>query len=100
MAEFVQLHNHSDYSLLDGMLRISENHKPSKFLQGLVKQGIKAMGLTDHGNMYGSLAFYNTCKKVGIKPIIGTEFYVFNDLRVKSNKKEDKIDESLFEPDW
>jgi len=76
MAEFVQLHNHSDYSLLDGMLRISENHKPSKFLQGLAQQGIKAMGLTDHGNMYGALDFYEAATAVGIKPLVGCEFYV------------------------
>ncbi len=76
MAEFVQLHNHSDYSLLDGMLRISENHKPSKFLKGLAEQGIKAMGLTDHGNMYGALDFYDSARGVGLKPLVGCEFYV------------------------
>ncbi len=76
MAEFVQLHNHSDYSLLDGMLRISENHKPSKFLQGLANQGIKAMGLTDHGNMYGALDFYDSATAIGLKPLVGCEFYV------------------------
>lgn len=76
MAEFVQLHNHSEYSLLDGMLRISENHKPSKFLKGLAEQGIKAMGLTDHGNMYGALDFYDSANAAGIKPIVGCEFYI------------------------
>lgn len=76
MAEFVQLHNHSDYSLLDGMLRISENHKPSKFLQGLAAQGIKAMGLTDHGNMYGALDFYESAHAAGLKPLVGCEFYI------------------------
>lgn len=75
MAEFVQLHNHSDYSLLDGMLRISENHKPSKFLQSLAAQKIPAMGLTDHGNMYGALDFYDSATAAGIKPIVGCEFY-------------------------
>ena len=76
MAEFVQLHNHSDYSLLDGMLRISENHKPSAFLKGLAAQGIKAMGLTDHGNMYGALDFYESATAAGLKPLVGCEFYV------------------------
>ena len=76
MAEFVQLHNHSDYSLLDGMLRISENHKPSKFLQSLAAQKILAMGLTDHGNMYGALDFYESAQSAGIKPIVGCEFYI------------------------
>ena len=76
MEEFVQLHNHSDYSLLDGMLRISENHKPSQFLRGLAQQGITAMGLTDHGNMYGALDFYESATAVGLKPLVGCEFYV------------------------
>ncbi len=76
MAEFVQLHNHSDYSLLDGMLRISEDHKPSQFLKSLVEQGIPAMGLTDHGNMYGALDFYNSARAVGLKPLVGCEFYI------------------------
>ena len=57
MAQFVQLHNHTEYSLLDGMLRVSENHKPSRFLQGLAQQGIPAMAMTDHGNMYATLYF-------------------------------------------
>ena len=76
MAEFVQLHNHTEYSLLDGMLRVSENHKPSQFLQGLAKQGIPAMAITDHGNLYGVLDFYASAKDAGIKPIIGCEFYI------------------------
>ena len=74
MAEFVQLHNHTEYSLLDGMLRISSNHKPSQFLQDLAAQGIPAMAMTDHGNMYGALDFYDTGRAAGIKPIIGCEF--------------------------
>lgn len=76
MAEFVQLHNHSEYSLLDGMLRISENHKPSQFLQGLAKQGIPALAITDHGNLYGALDFYASAQGAGIKPIVGCEFYI------------------------
>ena len=76
MSEFVQLHNHTEYSLLDGMLRVSENHKPSKFLKGLAEQGIPAMAITDHGNMYGALDFYAAAQEAGIKPIIGCEFYI------------------------
>ena len=76
MAEFVQLHNHTEYSLLDGMLRVSDNHKPSKFLQGLAAQGIPAMAITDHGNLYGALDFYASAKEAGIKPIVGCEFYI------------------------
>lgn len=76
MAEFVQLHNHTEYSLLDGMLRISNNHKPSKFLLSLAAQHIPAMAMTDHGNMYGALDFYDSARAAGIKPIIGCEFYI------------------------
>lgn len=76
MPEFIHLHNHSEYSLLDGMLRISENHKPSAFLQSLAQQGIKAMALTDHGNMYGALDFYESANAAGVKPIVGCEVYI------------------------
>ena len=76
MAQFVHLHNHTEYSLLDGMLRISENHKPSKFLKSLVEQGIPAIAMTDHGNMYGALDFYESARGAGIKPIVGCEFYI------------------------
>lgn len=76
MPEFIHLHNHSEYSLLDGMLRISENHKPSAFLQGLAQQGIKAMALTDHGNMYGALDFHESALAAGVKPIVGCEVYI------------------------
>lgn len=74
--EFVHLHNHSEYSLLDGMLRISENHKPSRFLRGLAERGIKAMALTDHGNLYGALDFYDSARAAGLKPIVGCEAYI------------------------
>ena len=76
MKEFVHLHNHSEYSLLDGMLRISEKHQPSHFLQGLAQSGTKAMALTDHGNMFGALDFYASANAVGIKPIVGCEAYI------------------------
>lgn len=75
MAEFVHLHNHTEYSLLDGMLRISST-KPGSFLQTLAAQKVPAMAMTDHGNMYGAREFYKNTKTVGIKPIIGCEFYI------------------------
>ena len=75
MAEFVHLHNHTEYSLLDGMLRISST-KPGSFLQTLSEQKVPAMAMTDHGNMYGAREFYKNTKSVGIKPIIGCEFYI------------------------
>lgn len=74
MTDFVHLHNHTEYSLLDGMIRIA-GKGPSAFLKDLAKNNIKAMAMTDHGNMYGAIEFYKNCKEVGVKPIIGCEFY-------------------------
>ena len=66
---YVHLHNHSDFSLLDGMSKIPEMVKKVKEL------GMKACALTDHGVGGGLVLFYNECKKHGIKPILGCEFY-------------------------
>ena len=70
MGEFVHLHIHSEYSLLDGANRIKDLPVRAKEL------GMDAMALTDHGVMYGVIDFYKACKKEGIKPIIGCEVYV------------------------
>jgi len=67
---FVHLHNHSHYSLLDGATRIDELVAASK------EMGMPAVALTDHGNMFGVIEFYNTASKAGIKPIIGFEAYI------------------------
>lgn len=64
MPDFVHLHIHSEYSLLDGMCRINELPKRAKEL------GMKAIALTDHGVMFGAVGFFKACKKEGIKPII------------------------------
>lgn len=74
MTEFIHLHNHTEYSLLDGMIRIA-GHGPSDFLKDLAKNNIKAMAMTDHGNMYGAVEFYKNTHEVGVKPIVGCEFY-------------------------
>lgn len=70
MSDFVHLHLHSEYSLLDGACRISEIPAAAK------RAGHTACALTDHGVMYGAVAFYKACKKEGVKPIIGCEVYV------------------------
>ena len=68
--DFVHLHTHTEFSLLDGANKIKE-------LPARVKElGMKAMAITDHGVMFGVVDFYKECKKVGIKPIIGCEVYV------------------------
>jgi DNA polymerase III subunit alpha len=70
MAEFVHLHNHSEFSLLDGLSKIKDMVKRAKDL------GMNAIAITDHGNMYGTITFYKTCIEMGIKPIIGAEIYI------------------------
>jgi DNA polymerase-3 subunit alpha len=70
MSDFVHLHNHSDFSLLDGAASIESLVAKAKALK------MPALALTDHGNMFGSLKFYIECRKQEIKPIIGSEFYV------------------------
>ena len=70
MGDFVHLHIHSEFSLLDGANRIKDLPVRAKEL------GMDAMAITDHGVMYGAIDFYKACKKEGIKPIIGCEVYV------------------------
>src|SRR5258708_3358446 len=70
MADFVHLHNHTEYSLLDGLSKIKDAVKHAKDL------GMKALAMTDHGNMYGTIYFYEACLAAGIKPIIGCEIYI------------------------
>ena len=67
---FVHLHVHSEYSLLDGACRIEELARRVKEL------GQGAVALTDHGVMYGAVAFYKACRAAGVKPIVGCEVYV------------------------
>ncbi len=69
MPDFVHLHLHSEYSLLDGACRIGDIVAAAKAM------GQKAVAVTDHGVMYGAIDFYNEAKKQGIKPIIGCEVY-------------------------
>ena len=68
--QVVQLHNHSEYSILDGRSRISE------LVGRVVELGQPAVALTDHGNMYGMMEFYREARGRGIKPILGVEFYM------------------------
>jgi len=82
VSGFVHLHTHSDFSLLDGAASI----------EGLVKKAVSlrmpALALTDHGNMFGILKFYKECLKNGIKPIIGSEFYIAPESRFKKSGTE------------
>ncbi|MFM8544031.1 MAG: PHP domain-containing protein, partial [Vulcanococcus sp.] len=69
---FVPLHNHSDYSLLDGASQLPQ------MVERAVELGMPALALTDHGVMYGAIELLKLCEKAGIKPIIGNEMYVIN----------------------
>ncbi len=71
--DFVHLHLHTEYSLLDSMIKIEA-------LTDIVKaQGMKAVAITDHGNMFGAYKFYKAMKSVSVKPIIGCEIYMKNE---------------------
>lgn len=74
---FVHLHTHSHYSLLDGLSKIDELIARTKEL------GMDSIALTDHGSLYGAIEFYQKAKKAGIKPIIGCEMYVAENMQDK-----------------
>ncbi len=86
MADFVHLHNHSEYSLLDGLSKNVEMVAQAKSL------GMKALAITDHGNLYGAIKFYKACKEAGIKPIIGCEIYMAK--RTRHDKEAGKDSDS------
>jgi DNA polymerase-3 subunit alpha len=81
MAEFAHLHLHTQYSLLDGAIRLDE------LFPRLLSLGMKQVAMTDHGNLFGALQFYEKAKKHGVKPILGCETYVAPDRLEKSERK-------------
>ncbi|MFM2105447.1 MAG: polymerase subunit alpha [Chloroflexota bacterium] len=85
--DFVHLHTHSEFSLLDGLGRIDD------LVDGAVGHGFDALGLTDHGALYGSVAFYQAARSKGIRPIIGVETYV---ARRSMAEKQGKADAQPF----
>ncbi|MCQ4626634.1 DNA polymerase III subunit alpha [Corynebacterium sp. CCUG 65737] len=78
-SSFVHLHNHTEFSMLDGMAKVD------LLAEEVSRQGMPAVGMTDHGNMFGSNAFYRRMTDAGIKPIIGIEAYMAPESRF--NKK-------------
>ena len=76
-TNFVHLHVHSDYSLLDGACRID------RLMDRAAGLGMKALALTDHGNLFGAIDFYNQAKARGIKPLIGCEIYLTEGSRLE-----------------
>jgi DNA polymerase-3 subunit alpha len=82
MSNFCNLHNHSNFSFLDGMSRIEEMVSRAK------EMGQPALALTDHGVMTGIIPFYKACKKYGVKPVLGMEAYFTRDLDAKGKSGE------------
>lgn len=84
MGDFVHLHVHTEYSLLDGVAKIKKLVAKAKSL------GMSALAITDHGNMYGVIKFRKECIAAGIKPIIGSEFYFVEDMRDRTESSRKK----------
>lgn len=84
MSKFTHLHVHTHYSLLDGLAKIDDLLDRAKEL------GMESLAITDHGVLYGAIEFFIKAKERGIKPIIGCEFYLSNDLNSKNNDSVDK----------
>jgi DNA polymerase-3 subunit alpha len=83
MTDFVHLHVHSDFSLLDGLAKVKD------LSQAAAEMGMPALALTDHGVMFGVLQFYHEARKVGIKPIIGMETYIAPRKMTQKDVKQD-----------
>jgi len=89
MAEgFVHLHNHTEYSMLDGAARVEEMVLAAK------ADGQRAIAITDHGNLYGVIDFYETCRKHEMTPIIGLEAYMAANSRFDRPPRRGKIDDT------
>ncbi|MEO0155520.1 MAG: DNA polymerase III subunit alpha [candidate division WOR-3 bacterium] len=89
MKSFIHLHNHTEYSLLDGAMNIEELIKLAH------KYEMEALAITDHGNLFGAIEFYKTARERGVKPIIGMETYVATGSR-KDQTRDSRIPESSF----
>lgn len=83
-SDFVHLHNHTQYSLLDGLTKIP------KLIDFVKDDGMQAVAMTDHGTLSGAIEFYKTAKKAGIKPIIGIETYVASRKHTDKDPQKDK----------
>ncbi|MFC5864560.1 DNA polymerase III subunit alpha [Acidicapsa dinghuensis] len=89
MAEFTHLHLHTDYSLLDGACDVD------KLVQRVESIGQKSVAMTDHGNIYGAVHFFDAAKKKGVKPILGCELYVCKNQDHRADPSGDKYNHLL-----
>ncbi|NDG77521.1 MAG: PHP domain-containing protein, partial [Acidimicrobiia bacterium] len=87
-SSFTHLHVHTEFSMLDGAARIDD------IIQRVLDDGQPAIGITDHGNMYGVLDFYEACRSAGINPIIGTEAYMAYESRFERPQRRGRLDDS------
>jgi DNA polymerase-3 subunit alpha len=85
---FTHLHVHTEYSMLDGAARVDD------VVAAAAADGQPAIGITDHGNMYGILPFYKAARAQGIKPIIGSELYMAHDSRFERPSRRGRVDDS------
>ncbi len=89
-SDFVHLHLHTDYSLLDGACRID------RLMKRAVDLGQKAVAMTDHGNLFGAIAFYNAAKENHLKALIGCEVYIARGSRLEKAGRSDGDGKSIF----
>jgi DNA polymerase-3 subunit alpha len=92
-SSFVHLHLHTEFSMLDGAARIAD------VISTAVADGQPAVGITDHGNMYGVLDFYKECRRQGVVPVIGTEAYMAADSRHERPVRRGRLDDTGGEGD-
>jgi DNA polymerase-3 subunit alpha len=85
---FTHLHTHTEFSMLDGAARIGD------LVKAAVEDGQPALGITDHGNMYGVLDFYRACRDAGLNPVIGTEAYMAAESRHERPVRRGKVDDT------
>jgi DNA polymerase-3 subunit alpha len=84
---FVHLHTHTEFSMLDGAARVAD------VVAAATADGQPAVGITDHGNMYGVLDFYAACREAGVTPVIGTEAYMAGESRHERPRRRGRIDD-------
>ncbi len=86
-SSFAHLHTHTEFSMLDGAARVAE------VVAAAAADGQPALGITDHGNMYGVLDFYAECRKAGVTPVIGTEAYMAGESRHERPRRRGRLDD-------
>lgn len=83
-ADYVHLHNHTHYSLLDGLQKVPD------MVERVAELGMEAVAMTDHGTLSGTIEFYKVCKEKGVKPIIGIETYIASRKHTNKDPQKDK----------